>query len=373
LSEISSSFPGSGTGEGLSQATAGQITISPQGVEFQAEGVFLAVPMTRLQLSQTEDGQLVIEDPTQPEVCIRTQDQGLLDHPQFNRHHLIRPQIRALRHQAAGWRNVRLSGWLVVSSALIILVGWLAFNLTVNVVVSHVSPAREIELSKQALVELQKETPLVPMPELARRLEPIQKALLRGLPPNPYHFEFRVIRNEVPNAFALPGGLVYVDSALFSLMQTPEELAGVLAHELAHVIHRHGLRQLVKTLGPATLMRGLFGDESGLATVLSLGSLVLIHQERSREFERQADETGWKIMTRANIDPRGMISALEKLSRVAPDSPHSAPLRAMMSHPPTQERIDHLKQLWQQTPRKTGFLHWEPYQDNNSDPTELVN
>lgn len=359
-SDLEPSIPGWASTEDTDIETPGQITLSAHALEFQGESLFLAIPLSRLQIRAAGSQDFMLDDPEQSEMSLRFSDPALIDALQNRRYPQLRSQIKSIRQQTSGRRNVRLSVVVLAAVAGISLLGWIGFNLAVAIAVSHITPSDELELSRKFLSELEKTVPLNENRLLAQQLEPIRKALAHGFPPNPYHFSFHVIQSETPNAFALPGGLIYVHEGLLKLLQTPEELCGILAHEAAHVIHRHGIKQLVKTLGPARLLQGLLGNTELLQAV-SLSSLILIHQERSRAFENQADETGWRILNRANIDPRGMLSALEKLAQCDPDRPSNAPMRALMSHPPTSDRIRRLQQLCSQMPRQTGFMQWDDY------------
>src|SRR5262249_24991457 len=103
------------------------------------------------------------------------------------------------------------------------------------------------------------------------------------IPPEP-----AVLRSTVPNAFALPGGQVYVLSALIDRTETPDELAGVLAHELCHAAHRDGFRRLVREGGTSVLIGLMFGDVAGSSTVLAAGHAIL-SASHSRVDEARAD------------------------------------------------------------------------------------
>jgi predicted Zn-dependent protease len=95
-------------------------------------------------------------------------------------------------------------------------------------------------------------------------VQEISERLIAHIPGNPYTFEVAVVKSEVVNAFALPGGYVVVFTALLQQAENAEEVAGVLSHELNHVLERHALQRIVKQLGLVTTVGIIIGDQQGL-------------------------------------------------------------------------------------------------------------
>src|SRR5207244_6412555 len=147
-----------------------------------------------------------------------------------------------------------------------------------------------------------------------------------------------------------------VTTGLFAAADRPEEIAGVLAHEIAHVIRRHGLRKIITTAGPYYVLKVFVSDKSGFLSLISHGSQLLVRQSFSRDLEREADEAGWHYLEAANIDPRGLADFLRKLmaDRLT-QTLEKSPLQMLSDHPPTKERGGHLDQLWKQAKKKHGF------------------
>ena len=176
-----------------------------------------------------------------------------------------------------------------------------------------------------------------------------------ALPPEGRKFQFRasIIDRFEPNAFALPGGRIFVFTGLLDRVQKPEELAGVLAHEMAHVTHRHGLRKLISAGGPYYVLRLFVSDKQGVLSVVSAGSQLLVGQAYSRDVEREADAAGWHYLLAANIDPRGLVDFFQLLTEG--ENADFIP-EMLRSHPATRERIAALNKLWQTTPHPTNFV-----------------
>jgi Zn-dependent protease with chaperone function len=148
------------------------------------------------------------------------------------------------------------------------------------------------------------------------------------IPPDP-----AVLRSTIANAFALPGGRIYVLSGLLKISETPDELAGVLSHELGHVAHRDGLRRLIRDGGTSFLVALVFGDVTGSGAVLMAGRSVL-SASYTRDDETGADRFAVSIM-HALERPIAPLGAL--LQRITGPARPEAP-SILASHPLTVER-----------------------------------
>jgi Zn-dependent protease with chaperone function len=147
-----------------------------------------------------------------------------------------------------------------------------------------------------------------------------------------YTYEFHVAEDTAVNAFALPGGVIVVNSGLIDLTTRAEELAGVLAHEVQHVELRHSVRGMVKSLG----LRGLFAFATGDIGGSLLGEAVvgMTGLKFSRDDESEADRLGFDSLIDADIDPSGMPAFFERMSRHT----REAPVAFVSSHPPGANR-----------------------------------
>jgi predicted Zn-dependent protease len=189
----------------------------------------------------------------------------------------------------------------------------------------------------------------------------LAQPLIKVLPENRRNLKFFILDNPYPNAFALPGGYVVVHSGLLQMTDTPEELLGVLAHEIAHETQRHVIRHRIAAAGPLVIFGVFMHSHSGAGNLLALGSGLMIYQGFSQEYETEADDVGWKYLVAANIDPRGMIDTFKKL-KAAEDSTgftHMMP-QAFASHPALAKRIARLEGRWKKLDRKIGFLQIDP-------------
>lgn len=157
----------------------------------------------------------------------------------------------------------------------------------------------------------------------------------------PFTPDIKVIRTKIPNAFALPGGHSYYFSALLDQTQNQDEFAGVMAHELGHVVHRHGMEQLISTSATGLLIGFILGDMTGLSVAGGLGA-ALIDSRFSRDAEREADRFSAEAAKRVGFDARALVTLLD---RVAADDGMSQALALLSTHPLTTERKANLEAL----------------------------
>ncbi len=150
----------------------------------------------------------------------------------------------------------------------------------------------------------------------------------------PFDLDIQVVRSEVPNAFALPGGTVYFFSALLQQARTRDEFAGVLAHEIGHVVHRHGMEQLISTAGTGALIGFILGDMTGVSLAAGLGTMV-IDTRFSRLSELQADAFAADVAQRMDFHPAGLA---DLVGRVGADDDFARALALLSTHPLTDDR-----------------------------------
>ena len=188
------------------------------------------------------------------------------------------------------------------------------------------------------------------------RVTRIGKRLAASAPGARFPYEFRVVENSAINAFALPGGFIYVNRGALGAARSDDEIAAVLAHEIAHVSLRHGTNQASKAyLAQAGLglVGGLLGGRAntGLGQVMGMiggFGLNTLFLKNSRTAEQQADSLGTQILRRAGYNPRAMISFLQTIQR------HSGgrSVEFLSSHPNPSNRIARLEQELGPGPRR---------------------
>ena len=230
--------------------------------------------------------------------------------------------------------------WSIVGGALLAatLGLWFGSGLLVELAVDRIPIEWEKKLGESAYhdflarQEVMKEGPAVAVvTEMTHRLtDPI--------PENPYTFEITVVKSEVVNAFALPGGYIVVFTGLMKKAESPEEVAGVLAHELNHVLQRHGLERIIKQLGFVTVVSIVLGNQQGLGGVMKQLGVELMTLKFGRAQETEADLTGLQLLHRARIDPSGMITFFQRLAEK-----DEGRVEWLSTHPMSSARADRLQ------------------------------
>ena len=161
-------------------------------------------------------------------------------------------------------------------------------------------------------------------------------------------FTFTVIGGDAPNAFALPGGHVFVNRPLLELCDwDPEETAFVLGHEMAHVIRRHAIGRVLRNSAVSVAARAVPGGAGTIAGWVRGAGVRLLQQAYSRENELDADELGARIAVAAGASPEAPARLLQRLASASTDSASDQPPLAeyFASHPPFAERIRHIDRL----------------------------
>ena len=184
-------------------------------------------------------------------------------------------------------------------------------------------------------------------PAAEAALDAVMRRLLSAAGPVPYRFRVVVADVPVVNALAAPGGHLVLFRGMLEQSRTPEELAGVLAHEIEHVIKRHSTRMILQHASTALVVTAMLGDVSGAASVAIEGARVFGAMAYSRANEAEADEAGLRLLLAAHIDPAGMIGMFDD-ERI--EGPEGA-LRYVASHPPSAERAATLRRLAASAPR----------------------
>ena len=240
--------------------------------------------------------------------------------------------------------------WSLVGGVVLatVLGLWFGSDLLVEIAVSRIPVEWEQKLGESAYrdflshQEVMKEGPAV------AALGEMTQRMTAQILDNPYKFEVTVVKSDVVNAFALPGGYVVVFTGLMKKAESGEEVAGVLSHELNHVLQRHGLERIVKSLGLMTVAAIVFGNQQGLVGMMKQLGVELLTLKFGREQETEADLTGLQLLQRAKIDPSGMITFFERLSEK-----DQGRMEWLSTHPMSAARADRLKAELAALPKKS--------------------
>ena len=215
---------------------------------------------------------------------------------------------------------------------------WFGSDLLVDFAVSRIPVEWEQKLGQAAYQDFLLRQTVLKEGAAVAAVQEITHRLTERIPENPYKFEIAVVKSDVVNAFALPGGYVVVFTGLLTESESGEEVAGVLSHELNHVALRHGLDRVVKQIGLMAVVTIILGDQQGLIGLMKELGVELLTLKFGRQEETEADLSGLRLLHRAKIDPAGMIRFFERLSEKDKE-----PVEILSTHPMSESRAARLK------------------------------
>jgi predicted Zn-dependent protease len=226
---------------------------------------------------------------------------------------------------------------------------------------SDLSPREERKIGEQIMREIRRDPDYIDDPEISAYVQSVGQRLVAASPDARQEFTFFVVRDKLINAFALPGGFIGVHSALIVNAQTESEFAGVMGHEIAHVLQRHLARQLqaqnqlsplaLVGLGLAILAARSNPQLAQGAAIASQAAPVALFLNFSREFEREADRVGFQILQDGGFDPAGMSAFFTRLQQNSRLYDNNAPVY-LRTHPLTVERIADMQNRAHDAPYK---------------------
>jgi predicted Zn-dependent protease len=204
---------------------------------------------------------------------------------------------------------------------------------------------QEKQIGEQFLLEIQQEVPLIQDPFLTSYINNLGQKLVAQMGPQPFQYKFFIVDDPTMNAFAVPGGYVFIHTGMIRMADREGELAGVMAHEISHIYWRHMSKMMEKSRIPniASLIGGLAAMFLGgtlaaplLIGVMAAGQSTML--KYSRDIEAQADSTGFKWMLMAGYNPRDMVSMFSKMNKQRWLEGGKIPVY-LATHPDTDNRI----------------------------------
>lgn len=212
---------------------------------------------------------------------------------------------------------------------------------------ASISTQQEVQLGQEYADQLARELPLVRDRQSVQYINDLGRSIAQRADPRGIPYTFYIVNAPEVNAFAVPGGHIYINRGLIERSENMSELAGVLAHEIGHVVHRHGIDQMERAQTANTALGVLYGvllgrNPSGVEQVgIQVGGSA-IFAGYSRDAEREADATAIQYLVASRIDPRGMVSLFEKLLAERQRNP-AAVERWFSTHPTENERIQNTR------------------------------
>lgn len=239
-------------------------------------------------------------------------------------------------------RTTRRTVLLAVAGVLVALGlgAWFGSNALVSWAVGLIPIEWEKQIGEAAMQDVLARQEVVREGPVVEAVRAITNRLTAQIPDSPYAFTVTVVKSPVVNAFALPGGSIVVYTGLVTAAGSPEEVAGVLGHEINHVLQRHGMERIVKTLGVMAVAAILLGDQQGLIGLARQLGVEMVTLKYGRDQETEADLTGLRLLHKARVDPAGMIAFFERLAQSEKERER---VELLSTHPMSAARAGRLK------------------------------
>ena len=233
----------------------------------------------------------------------------------------------------------------------------LAFVIPLIAAGCAVSTQQEVALGAQYAAQVDSQLPIIHDAALQRYIDILGDSIAHVTSRADLDWHFAIVNTDVVNAFALPGGYIYVNRGIIEHADRMDELAGVMAHEIGHVVKRHSVKQMQQMDGAniglvlTCALTNVCQSQAAQAAINVGGTLAFA--KFSREDEAEADEQGSSYLVKAGISPQGMVSFFQKLVEMEQQSGGSAPPAWFSDHPLTQDRIADIQNLINQLPPQT--------------------
>lgn len=262
-------------------------------------------------------------------------------------------QRKGTAGRAVGWSMLGL--FFVLFPLLLIALFFSQIDRIAGWVADQIPIEEETKLGRSSFESMKGSLKLEDNGASLDAVQSIGKRLTQG---SKYSYEFHVVEDDTLNAFAMPGGIVVVNTGLINATKRPEELAGVLAHEVQHVEQRHSLEGMVKNLGLRAVWALATGDLGG--TLAGQAAVQLSSLKFSRDAETEADDKGFDALVKQGIDPSGMPDFFKTMSEKAAD----APAAFMSTHPLSDDRrrelAERVEKLKGKEFKALGIEPWPP-------------
>ena len=217
-----------------------------------------------------------------------------------------------------------------------------------------VSTQQEVQMGQEEAQQVSAQLPMVQDAVIQNYVNQLGQRIARTTSRTDLNWQFQVVNSSVVNAFALPGGFVYVNRGVLERASNMSEVAGVIGHEIEHVVRRHSVKQMEQAqganvgVGIACALTGIC--QSGIAqAAINVGGTA-VFAKFSRTDEVQADEGGFNNVIRAGINPRGMYTFFQKLLAEEQQSGGGNASAWFSDHPGTSDRIADIQRMLQQVP-----------------------
>ena len=329
----------------LNGRAKGSLTADKRAVTILAGETELTFPIKGLTIAWggANNALLFLRHPSEPEWSAFTRDLELIT--------ALRPLAddELLKGLAKLGRR-RLNGITSLATFVgiicLLIGGLIALHNPLTLLVAQLLPhSIERKIGEAVYLGVRSDTRIIDDAALTAEFTELLAPIIQAVQESGYTFEFHIAKESSLNAFALPGGIIVVNSGAIMHADRLDLLLGVLAHEASHVTRQHMTRQVVTVFGLYLVVDFALGNVFGSVAAISQGASYLLQQGFSRESEHEADLYGLTYLERARVNPQGMVDFFKLVQKEQQEStlaPIEGALNFLSTHPDTESRIEYL-------------------------------
>lgn len=324
---------------------SGEIEIKGRSLIFSNENrqVTLSIPKIKTRFGGTAKRIVYLSDPAHTNITIHTTDFSILKHKEFS-YHESAEDVKKQKNK----HNRTLIATFIALAFLVLVPSYLIFveRTIVSGVIAEKVPISVEQALGDHLFNLQfaKSSKMITDPEIISELNTLAQPLLSTVEHTGFDFRIHIMEDKSANALALPGGNIVVFTGLIEQSERAEELLGVLAHEMAHVVERHSLKQMISEMSGYILFNIITAGAGDLVYVIGDNARGFLSKDYSRTQEQDADEKGFEYLVQAEISPDGLIQFFEKLDQEE-NIMDSEILSFASTHPSSKNRVKNLNNM----------------------------
>lgn len=315
---------------------AGNILVTPSALIFKSNELEEVFPLRNIVVKHggAAGRLLYFTHPDKAGFVLQTGDLSILKHPDLEQLHGIKDAGRSVKKHKITLGSVVLG--TLTAIAILVAAFYIFRGAIIKSIAMKVPMTYQEQIGRPMFESTLKTNRVLKSDTLDQYIQELTLPLLTNLKDTSYHFTFAVIEEETINAFALPGGYVVIHSALLEKAESPDEVAGVLAHEISHVTCRHHLRGLFNRVGTFYVLGMFFGDISLVGDLINMGA-SLESLTYSRNFESESDMEGLKLALGSGYTADGFVNFFKKLKEEYGESSLFA--NYLSTHPNSSDRI----------------------------------
>ena len=310
-------------------AHPGSVAVGDDALIFSCSSLTLRLTYEEILLdfSGKRNAAVNFQHPDHPQWRVTAYEHRILRERVFKERGNLRQQISDVRSRQQGVGKVVANIFFVALLVGLAHVAGYAVEQAAPQVVGQLPMARDVEIGEQLRPLAEEAYPAGSYPTVEARLNGMLQQLVPAEAREHFQFKVHVVEEPRPVAFSLPGGEIWISIGLLRVAQDADQVAGVLAHEIGHVINRHVVRRSISRKGASMILRGLLGDASGITRAILGDARRLVAPDYPRTLDIEADGVAWSLMTKAGINPVALSAMLTVLydrlsSEIEEERPH---------------------------------------------------